>query len=361
MDFKHESDGTGQGLKRNKLAYALILLVILIIIIGTIFAIRGFTSPKESDINSDSQISQDSIENTTSITQAISEALTQNTTEEPTYTTTQKPTDNNVVEPVVTTLPIYDETDIINTTTSTYYENPTTNTVKTTTTTRQPSTQVTTTKKQTTVTTPKQTTKVTTVTTQPSTQAPTQPDYDYKIEDIATNAGAFFSYATRLNGDLLNNNGIDIGYGATYGGKEARVVLAILNDGLISDEVIKDVFEESSLEDIRNGIEFVYSIQKIEDCYGTRIDYSKYTIDKEIGNYINKISDAKDNGNIDEYIYELLTLPNLPDKINNSTAIKAMMTTYKNKYVSKDMSNAHGVDEFANNIANIALGKSYSR
>ncbi len=360
MDFKHESDGTGQGLKRNKLTYALILLVILIIIIGTIFAIRGFTSPKESDINSDSQISQDSIENTTSITQAISEAITQEKTDETTSTTVKESTDDSA-ETTITTLTENNATAI--TFTSINYADSATNTVKTITTTRQPSTQATTTKKQTTATTPKQTTKVTTTTTQPVTQPSTQPSSNskFKLEDIATNAGAFFYFSNMLNEELLENNGIDVGYGVTYGGKESDVVLALLNDGIISDEVIKEVFEYSSIEEIRNGIEFVYSIQKIEDCYGTRIDYSKYTIDKEIGNYINQISDAKDNGNIDEYIYELLTLPNLPDKINNSTAIKAMMTTYKNKYVSKDMSNAHGVDEFANNIANIALGKSYSR
>ena len=301
---------------------------------------------------------------TSDIEQAVTEALTQNTTEEPTYTTTVKPVENPT-EPVVTTIPVYNETDIVTTETTTYYVDPTTNTVKTTTTTRQPSTQATTTKKQTTATTPKQTTKVTTVTTQkvtqPSTQAPTQPNYDYKIEDIANDGAAFCQFSHKLNGDLLRGNGIGLTYGVTYGGLESKIVLAILNHGAISDEVIKDVFNCYTIDEIRNGIEFIYSIQKIEDYYGTRIDYSEYTIDKEIGTYINKISDAKKNGHIDEFVLKTLTPNAVPTKITDHTAIKAMLATYDNQYMSKEIANEIGVDEFANEITKIALGKSYSR
>lgn len=113
----------------------------------------------------------------------------------------------------------------------------------------------------------------------------------------------------------------------------------------------------------KNSIEYVCYIDKLEESFGTRIDYSKYTIDKEIGNYINKISDAKRNGKINEYVSEILT-PNVnavPTKITDHTAIKAMLAAYDNKYMGEEIANDVGVDEFANKITQIALGENYSR
>lgn len=363
MDFKHESDGTGQGLKRNKLAYALILLVILIIIIGTIFAIRGFTSPKESDINSDSQISQDSIENTTSITQAISEAITQEKTDETTSTTVKESTDDSA-ETTITTLTENNATAI--TFTSINYADSATNTVKTNTTTRQPSTQATTTKKQTTATTPKQTTKVTTTTTQPvtqpSTQAPTQPDNSrYKIEDIATNPNAFISYAGHLNADILRHNGCYMNYGLTYGASESYITLALLNDGKISDEVIKEVFKCHTMEDITNGIDFTFAIGGIQEKYNTTFDFSTYTIDKEVGKYINKICEANANGTINQFVHESLMDMTLPKNIAESVGVTAMLAIYPNDYMSSAMARQFGVDDFADRLCKTTFGKSYSR
>ena len=365
MDFKHEYDGTAQGLKRNKLTYALILLVILIIIIGTIFAIRGFTSPKESDINSDSQISQDSIENTTSITQAISEALTQNTTEEPTYTTTVKPVENPT-EPVVTKIPVYTDTDIVTTETTTYYEDPTTNTVKTTTTTRQPSTQATTTKKQTTATTPKQTTKVTTTTTQPVTQpvtqAPTEQNNDYKLEDIATNANAFNVYAQRFNKDLLKGNGIYLpSTDITGGGREARFTLAMLNEDKISDEVLKEMFKDYDIDEIYSYKEYVYNIAKSQTTYGTDIDFTKYTLDKKLGNYLNSIDEANRKGEIDQFLYGALMEANMPEYLYKPIVVAMWCSYDKNeKYISTKSAD-YDIEGFVDKLCNIVHGKTYTK
>lgn len=203
---------------------------------------------------------------------------------------------------------------------------------------------------------------VTTTTAQTTTtQTSIEPDYDYKLEDIANDGAAFCQFSHKLNGDLLRGNGIGLTYGVTYGGLESKIVLAILNHGAISDEVIKDVFNCYTKDEIRNGIEFIYSIQKIEDFYGTRIDYSEYTIDKEIGTYINKISDAKKMDILDEFVLKTLTPNAVPTKITDHIAIKAMLATYDNQYMSKEIANEIGVDEFANNITMIALGESYTR
>lgn len=354
MDFKHEYDGTAQGLKRNKLTYALILLVILIIIIGTIFAVRGFTSPKESDINSDSQISQDYIENTTSITQAISEDVTQDKTDEITSTTVQESTDYSA-ETTITTLTENNATAI--TFTSTNYADSATNTVKTTTTTRQTSTQATSTKKQATTTTPKQTTKVTTTTTKPVIQAPTEPDYNYKLEDIATNPNAFISYVHKLNADILRHNGYYLDYGLTYGAFESYVTLALLNDGQISDEVIKEVFKGFTMEDIKKGIEFTFAIGTIQKTYNTTFDFSKYTINKEIGEYINKICEANTNGTIDQFVYESIKKISSPENIVNSAGVMAMLATYPNKYINQATACQFEVNDFRERLCETVFGK----
>jgi len=362
MAFKNKTEGSAQGLKRNKLTHALILLVILIIIIGTIFAIRGFTSPKKSDMNSDSQISQDSTENTTSITQAISEALTQNTTEGPTYTTIEKTTDNTT-EPIVTTLPIYTETDIVTTETTTYYEAPTTNTVKTTTTTRQPNTQATTTKKQTTVTTPKQTTKVTTQkVTQPVTQPPTQPDYDYKLEDIANNANAFNVYAQRFNKDLLKGNGIYLpSNGITGGGREARFTLAMLNEDKISDEVLKEMFKDYDMDETYSYKEYVYNIAKSQATYGTDVDFTKYTLDKKLGNYLNSIDEANRKGEIDQFLYGALMETNMPEYLYKPIVVAMWCSYDKNeKYISTKSAD-YDIEGFVDKLCNIVYGKTYTK
>ncbi|MBQ7009836.1 MAG: hypothetical protein IJN05_11600 [Ruminococcus sp.] len=214
---------------------------------------------------------------------------------------------------------------------------------------------------------------VTTTTTSVTTTAPlttttaqtttTQSSSDYKLEDIATNVGAFYHFSNCLRQDLLKNNGFYMDYGITYGGYEVDMILTILNDGKISEDVIKKVFKDYSVEEIKNSIKFLYSIHEIEKYYGTRIDYSKYTLNKEIGNYINKISYHKYNGGYEDFMYDTFMLGVDANIVINNTPVAAFMATYdsENKYMGKENANEMGVDEFVNNVTQIALGKSYTR
>lgn len=205
-----------------------------------------------------------------------------------------------------------------------------------------------------------QTTVTTTTTETTTTSATIDPD-DYRLEDIKTNAGAFLHFSSGLDGDLLKNNGFQMSYGVTFGARETRVLLAMLNDGLISDEVIKDVFGNFSAEDIKNSIEFIYSLDVIEEFYGTRIDYSKYTLDKEIGGYINQISESKAKGQLDEFVLHTITPQAVPEKITHNTAVVAMLAAYDNPYVTQAIANGFAVDEFVNKLTQLALGDSDTR
>lgn len=363
------------GLKDHKIAYIIfkagaVGTTIVITTAGSVVLAERMI-PKNPSMNLELELVPDSTQNTTTsvIEQAVTEALTQNTTEEPTYTTTIKPTEN-ITEPVVTTIPVYTETDIVATETTTYYVDPTTNTVKTTTTTRQPSTQATTTKKQTTVTTPKQTTKVTTTTTQkvtqPVTQAPTQsstePNYDYKLEDIATNANAFNVYAQRFNKDLLKGNGIYLpSTGITGGGREARFTLAMLNEDKISDEVLKEMFKDYDMDEIYSYKEYVYNIAKSQTKYGTDVDFTKYTLDKKLGNYLNSIDEANRKGEIDQFLYGALMEANMPEYLYKPIVVAMWCSYDKNeKYISTKSAD-YDIEGFVDKLCNIVHGKTYTK
>lgn len=322
--------------------------------------------PKRPSMELELEYVPNTTQNTTTsdIEQAVTEALTQNTTEEPTYTTTVKPVENTT-EPVVTTIPVYTETDIVATETTTYYVDPTTNTVKTTTTTRQPSTQATTTKKQTTATTPKQTTKVTTTTTQPVTQAPTDGVFiPYSLEEIAYMPAAFDLYAQKLNKDLLKGNGIYLpDFGPTFGGKGAEITLAMLNEGKISDVVLKEIFKEYTAEEIYAYREYVYNIAQSQDTYGTDLDFTKYTLDKKLGNYLNSIDEAARNDTIENFIYDAYIVGNIPSEYIKHPAVFSLLCSYdKNKkYISTMSVDYYCVDNFIDNICKITFGKTYTK
>ena len=355
------------GLKDHKIAYNLVRTgavgTTLIVTTAGSVVLAERMIPKNPSMNLELELVPDSTENTTTsvIEQAVTEALTQNTTEEPTYTTTVKPVENTT-EPVVTTIPVYTETDIVTTETTTYYVDPTTNTVKTTTTTRQPSTQATTTKKQTTATTPKQTTKVTTTTTQPVTQAPTEQNNDYKLEDIATNANAFNVYAQRFNKDLLKGNGIYLpSNGITGGGREARFTLAMLNEDKISDEVLKEMFKDYDMDEIYSYKEYVYNIAKSQTTYGTDVDFTKYTLDKKLGNYLNSIDEANRKGEIDQFLYGALMEANMPEYLYKPIVVAMWCSYDKNeKYISTKSAD-YDIEGFVDKLCNIVHGKTYTK
>ena len=78
--------------------------------------------------------------------------------------------------------------------------------------------------------------------------------------------------------------------------------------------VLKEVFKGYSDADITNGIHYIFKYQSAaEEAAGTTIDFNKYTIDKDIGNYMNllhsawkKARETGDSSEMDKIIEDFL-------------------------------------------------------
>lgn len=189
------------------------------------------------------------------------------------------------------------------------------------------------------------------------------PSTGYTLDDICTNADAFRMFAGKYNGDFMNGYGVDGMYGPTYGGKESLIILAILNDGYISDDVIREVFADYTENDIKNAINFYYNTRWIANMCGTDVDFSKYTLDQELGEDLNAIDAAWRNGNIDSFLYDKVFAGGIKQEYLYSPAYTGLLTSYDEcyKYTHPDGIDEICMDAWANKICNIAFGTPYTK
>lgn len=188
----------------------------------------------------------------------------------------------------------------------------------------------------------------TTTTKQPettTTQAPVieEPEYrEYTLEDIRTHHGAFELYAQYLTNDLMVGNAMSMSYtNYTAGGREAVLFLAMLNEGYINDDVLGEVFADYSEEELKNYTEFIYSIADIQEKFGTDVDFSKYTLNPEIGTYINDIDNAYSNGEIEDFLYNAYMNGEMIEGGWGHPAIESMLCSY-------DTNNIYGTGQDLN-------------
>lgn len=188
----------------------------------------------------------------------------------------------------------------------------------------------------------------TTTTKQPettTTQAPVieEPVVDvFILENIDKNAGVFDWYANELKLDIMNGNALSMSYtNYTAGGREAVLFLAMLNEGYISDDVLGDVFADFSEEELKNYTEFIYSIADIQEKFGTDVYFSKYTLNPEIGNYINNIDNAYRNGEIEDFLYNAYMNGEMIEGGWGHPAIESMLCSY-------DTNNIYGTGQDLN-------------
>lgn len=162
----------------------------------------------------------------------------------------------------------------------------------------------------TTVTTAQPTTTVTTTTTELVTEPPvTEPiERSYNIDDVCYNADAFEYYSDCLWRDILYRNG-GMYRCNTFNGTdcffETRMVFLMLNDGLISDEVVAKAFSDCELDDIAGcTFDYIMSIIDVEDYFGGFANFEEYacTSRKEVGREVNRMIQECRNGNFDQYV-----------------------------------------------------------
>lgn len=189
------------------------------------------------------------------------------------------------------------------------------------------------------------------------------PSTGYTLDDICTNADAFRMYAGKYNGDHMNGYGIQMSNYTTYGGKECLVAFAILNDGYISDDVIREVFADYSEDDIWYGIRYYYATRATANMCGTDVDFSKYTLDQELGEDLNAIDAAWRNGTIDEFIYDKWITGNIKPEYIYMPAYTGLLASYDEygKYCGPEGIDEICMDAWANKICNIAFGTPYTK
>jgi len=245
------------------------------------------------------------------------------------------------------------------------------------TTTKKPTT--TTTTKRTTTTTKKTTTTTTTThapiteaPTEPATEAPTEPiteapteyyEVDYSFENIAHDSAVFRYHASDLKYELFHGISIDTIYGTTSCGTECELLLAILNYGQIDDNVLQSVFQYYSESDIKNCQNFLYDyLGYAKKELGSNVDFTKYTLDKTVGEYLNSLEQAADNGTIVDMIRNEWEGENIPEYPAIFLALESYDERYNgNQIIYPGTANGYIVDRTVDDIINKALGRSYTR
>ena len=215
-----------------------------------------------------------------------------------------------------------------------------------------------------TVTTSKTTTSKTTTTTTNSKKDPLEEDLGYKLKEIKNVYGAFSGYSsdfykTFITGHYSGMYGIEMPYGVTTGKNESTFLFTALNYNYIDDDIWSKYFSRLnergiSIENIKTFMDYFASIQK-------QGDFSLYTVDPEIGSYMNKIQDAYFNGTFKEFMTDQIIKGNIKDKFYNNVGVMCYMCSCDkyHQYLKKADIEKNYMDPLLDTISQKALGRPY--
>ena len=192
-----------------------------------------------------------------------------------------------------------------------------------------------------------------------TTQAPVieEPVVDeFVLENIGTNVNVFNWYAQKLKFEIMGENAISTSYtDYTTGAREAKLLLAMLNDGYINEEVLVQAFEGDTPDDLKNYTEFIYTITDIQDTFGTDIDFSDYTLEREIGDYLNYVDEEYRYGDIEKVICDAFMNGEIPEICAYNPAVLSIMCSCdkNNTYITEQNTNNLFMNEYINNLSRI--------
>ena len=131
---------------------------------------------------------------------------------------------------------------------------------------------------------------------------------EYSIDEICDNPDAFEYYANSMWRDILYRNG-GMYRCNTFNGSdcfyETRMMLLMLNDGLISDNVITKAFSGCKLDDISGKtFDYIMTFISAEDYFGGYVDFELYSCSskKDVGRYIDRMIQEYRNDNFEQFI-----------------------------------------------------------
>ena len=202
--------------------------------------------------------------------------------------------------------------------------------------------------------------------TEPPTTQPPAPVHEYVLENIAHDPEVFAHYARELKGELYQFKTYYSQYGNTAAGSESELLLAILNYGQIDEGVLQNVLGIYSAEEMVDYGNFLYNIAQMKKDYGANVDFTKYTLNKTIGEYINSLSNAADNGNLAYMIRNAWENDDMPEDCLNHPAPYIALASYDEFYDNEQILNAFDantyiVSEKVDEIISKVVGRSFSR
>ncbi len=196
---------------------------------------------------------------------------------------------------------------------------------------------------------------------------PAEPEYDiYDLNNIGVSKKCFDVFVNSFLCDLFINYpntfvSIDIGYGDTYLGAESCVFLESLNCVNCDNEYINTsgLYKYRNIDDLNNCKYFLYHFKTVQDHLQCDVDYSQFTIDKNVGNFLNQADQAYRDGNFELFMSETFGCANVSDEILKNSGAMAILYSYDNgKYLNFDEIDSQ-LNVVVNHICEQAFGNPY--
>ena len=81
----------------------------------------------------------------------------------------------------------------------------------------------------------------------------------------------------------------------------------------------------------------MYNFKVIQDSLQCDVDYSKYTINKDVGNFLNEADQAYRDGNFDQFMSDTILCGNVsPDVLDNPGAMAILYSYDNGKFLNYD-------------------------
>lgn len=174
---------------------------------------------------------------------------------------------------------------------------------------------------------------------------------DYSFENIAHDSEVLAHYSRELSIELYLNNYVNKAAGNTsvlipVTENESKLLLALLNYGQINESVLQNILGSYSAEELKQYKYFLYNIAQMKKDYGANLDFTKYTLNKKVGKYINSLSEAADNGKIPGIIKDFVKNKSIPSEVADNPAVYIALASYDRSYGTNEMFTLNDANEY---------------
>ena len=154
----------------------------------------------------------------------------------------------------------------------------------------------------------------------------------YYLEDICNDCRLFLPFSSRMYSDLMGDTNcirfLDIGYGSTSFGSEVNFMFAALNYDYFGDDTIPYACYNFDDIDFSHSIFFLFNFRGTQERLQSDIDYSKYTVSQDVGDFLNDADQAYRNGTFDQFLNDTVYSNNVSSDVLDNPAAMAILYSY---------------------------------